>query len=291
MISPAYADLQGTGTVISAYSSSGSPNKTESITITYPAAGVVGSSKRTSLRQALASISVDNSVTFDTAVGFYVSYYFRTEGGQIPAVVGTPYSTSNYTGYYYNQNNVRGTASVEVTTFTPASQSGYYNAEGATLKVNYVASSEAPIKGLSITSNYASNYFTQTNAFYMYPYITSAKLVEVTSSAELEGLQNIANQIAGQNDILNAMYGDIMEVLNAIYSRLGDMQETMNLANSYFNSMVNYLNSINTNTAQIYSLLQSQFQLLIAAINTASSDIQGAISKQTATTCVVRSSC
>lgn len=287
MISPASA-LSGTGNVSYAYrpisSTSSSPNAVSLTDVLFPASMQSVELNRTQYF-GLAAISTDDTFAIEESVGFYVSYYFEILNTSYDlTITGDPSNSSAYSCIYYNSAGTQGTVigGPTVTNFTPASTTSSTVTPGITLKCNFEGSSELPINRLSITCDYTNNFF-------IYPssgstknlVITSASVVEVGSSEELQALQGLANQIAAQSQILSAMYGDIMEVLNAIYSRLGDMQETMNLANSYFNSMVNYLNSINTNTAQIYSLLQSQFQLLIAAINTASSDIQGAIAKQT----------
>lgn len=286
MISPASA-LSGTGNVSYAYrprtSTGTSPSAVSVTDVLFPASM---QSVQLSSTQcfSLGAISTDDTFAIEESVGFYVSYYFEILNTSSElTIIGDPSNSSAYSCIYYNSAGTQGTVigGPTVTNFTPASSSSTVT-PGITLKCNFEGSSELPINRLSITCDYTNNFFIYPNTTASKNLvITSASIVEVGSSEELQALQGLANQIAAQSQILSAMYGDIMEVLNAIYSRLGDMQETMNLANSYFNSMVSYLNSINTNTSQIYSLLQSQFQLLIAAINTASSDIQGAISKQT----------
>lgn len=100
-------------------------------------------------------------------------------------------------------------------------------------------------------------------------------------ASDLDALEGIADSIAAQSEIMSAMYADIMSLLNDLYKRLGDMQAVEELTNTYFAQLIPLVNSINTNTANIYSLLQTQFQLLRTLIATESDDIQAAIEKQT----------
>lgn len=71
--------------------------------------------------------------------------------------------------------------------------------------------------------------------------------------------------------------GDILAVCNSIYERNGSILEAQQLTNAYFEAIIPVLNSISTNTANIYSLLSQQFSLLISTIESESDDIQTTI--------------
>lgn len=111
-------------------------------------------------------------------------------------------------------------------------------------------------------------------------FVPSAVLITGESST-IDAMEGIADSISQQSQIMSAYYGDIMELLNDLYSRLGDLQAVQETANAYFAQLIPLVNSINTNTANIHSLLQTQFQLLRTLIATESGNIQDAIEQQT----------
>lgn len=90
-------------------------------------------------------------------------------------------------------------------------------------------------------------------------------------------LEEIAWSVAEQNNILSAMYADILAVCNSIYDRTGSILEAQNLTNQYFAAIIPLLNNISSTTSNIYSLLSTQFSLLISTIESESDDIQSAI--------------
>lgn len=108
--------------------------------------------------------------------------------------------------------------------------------------------------------------------------ITSFRVITTDASAATAAqLEEIAQSVAEQNNILSAMYGDILAVCNSIYERTGDLLTAQNLTNQYFASIIPLLNNISSTTSNIYSLLSSQFSLLISTIQSESDDIQAAI--------------
>lgn len=111
--------------------------------------------------------------------------------------------------------------------------------------------------------------------------VTPSVVLVTGAASDLDSMEGLADSITQQSEILSSMYGDIMSLLNDLYARLGDMQAVQELTNTYFAQLIPLVNSINTNTANIYSLLQTQFQLLRSLIATESDDIQAAIEQQT----------
>lgn len=200
-------------------------------------------------------------------------------------------SPNNTYGEYEDSNGTLhriNLSSSDISAWVPALNYPYLSPTGYTVKCSFEASPEFPIYNPSIWSD---TYIDLGDTFCFYnigpdttpaTIITSARLISGRTSAEIEGLENIADQIAAQSQILSAMYGDIMAVLNSMYSRLGDIQAVLELSNTYFQSIVTILQSIDATTVDIYNLLASQFELLISTVNTASSDIQSAIASQTA---------
>ena len=108
--------------------------------------------------------------------------------------------------------------------------------------------------------------------------ITSFRVITTDASAATAAqLEEIAQNVAEQNNILSAMYADILAVCNSIYERTGDLLTAQNLTNQYFASIIPLLNNISSTTSNIYSLLSTQFSLLISTIQSESDDIQAAI--------------
>lgn len=107
--------------------------------------------------------------------------------------------------------------------------------------------------------------------------IPSFQVIATEKSGDLAALENIADAITAQNDILSAMYGDILAVCNSIYSRTGDMLQAQQLANEYFQQVIQKIAEIQSTTADIYSLLGNQFKLLIDTINSGVVSVTDAI--------------
>lgn len=222
------------------------------------------------------------------SVGVYVSYYIKTVtsyssfSGSIPSFV---------FGYKNHMALDGDGGAAEVSTFTPASYDAGHYTIGITLKGKTVADEGYYISDPyftrfdSVSDNTLYDYRVTTKADSNEQYgilvVPSMQVVATETSADLEALEGIADKIAAQSDILQAMYGDLVSVCNAIYERTGDMLTTQQTANNYLSQIATYLNSLNSTTSNIYSLLGTQFAALIAAVNTASTDIQAAIEAQT----------
>lgn len=93
-------------------------------------------------------------------------------------------------------------------------------------------------------------------------YIPSFSVVHTESSADLDALESVADQIAEGNDIARAMYGDIMAALNAL-------KDDTALMASYINDCLTYLNSIETATIGTYNLVASYLHNLASIAQTA----------------------
>lgn len=242
-------------------------------------------------------MSVDNVLSdteflYEGAVGLYFSWFFFANAH------GTGdwgYQSPQYDGFYTNMYGQEGTIfNLEYDTFRPVTDLKYPS-QGWTYKAQFLGTPESPISGLGLkrASSGAQCYFvhdslpTGTNADKSTTFglcVPSARIIGVESTAELDALENMADSIAAQSEILSAMYGDLISICNAIYERTGDMLEAQNLANQYFAQLIPILNIISSNTgdiasttANIYTLLQNQFQLLISTINQESGEIQDAI--------------
>lgn len=232
-------------------------------------------------------VTSDSGGGFNSAVGLYFSYYFSFKSSAKFVEYGNP-STSYFKvgGLETSTTSFTYTPVSNVYTFTPAATK---SSEGVSIVGRALATEGDPLKnvGLYAVSSSGSvgrpqSYVKISSADVFTFSITNARIVGVTSSAELDALESMASEIAEQNDILQAMYGDIVAICNSIYQKTGEMVQAQQLANQYFASMVPILNDIKTTSSNIYALLSSQFAALISAVETASTDIQAAIAAQTA---------
>lgn len=179
------------------------------------------------------------------------------------------------------------TSPVSVSTFVPSVDPNLYPvvSQGYRFKSQVNLSAYAPVSDYYFLGGNQFRLFSnesagQFNALVSY-FVPSVSFIVSESPDDLAALEGIADGIAAQSQVLNSMYGDIMALLNDLYARLGSIQQVQEVANSYFSQMIPLLQGINTNTANIYSLLQTQFQLLRTLIATESDDIQAAIDQQT----------
>lgn len=235
----------------------------------------------------LGSLDLADDGSFYTgAVGVYFSYFIYC-----PVIKSLVSSPAPPTTRYKNHLGQDGTGDkmVKITSFTPVgitpgAASGY--TRGYSVNAQFLGSEDAPISHLRVVGSASSVIANcdSTEALYDGSELVFASLraVGTETSAELSELENIADGIVAQNEILTAMYGDIMAVLNAINTQTGDIIETQRLANTYLSAIKSTLATLSNTTTNIYSLLSAQFSALISAVNTASTDLQAAISTQTA---------
>lgn len=228
-----------------------------------------------------------NSSGFESAVGLYFSYYFSVDSSYQLTEYGNPsLSYFKVGGLETSTTSFTYTPVSNVYTFTPAANK---SSQGVSIVGRALATEGDPLKNVGLYAVGSGGQIGKPQSFIAVGsprtatfVITNARIVGVTSSAELDALESMADAIAEQNDILQAMYGDIVAICNSIYQKTGEMVEAQKLANQYFAAMVPILNDIKSLNSSIYSILSTQFAALIAAVETASTDIQAAISAQTA---------
>lgn len=107
--------------------------------------------------------------------------------------------------------------------------------------------------------------------------VTSYRLVYTSSSSELDQLEDIANSIAAQSEILSAFYGDIVAICNEIYQRLGDMQQTQEEANALLSSLISLLNTTNSKISSLNQAMSTYFELVLKSLANESLSIQDCI--------------
>lgn len=228
-------------------------------------------------------IFTDSNTLFSSNVKIYASYYFKTFYQNTFYPESDDYlNPSNWSVTYVNDYGETGTGTLdeyrEITGNSLAINNATY-----VLEASLVGSELHPVRDIRV-------FRTDPNTgFYMYarsnyPMIVfpSIRVITTQYSAEMEALDNVASEIASQSDILLAMKGDIVAILQDIYAMTGDMYIAQNLLNGYIQQMLPLIQNINQTTTNIYGLLSSQLAALETAIETASTTIEAAIEAQTA---------
>lgn len=201
-----------------------------------------------------------------------LSYYFTCK---YPA--GVANSTAGVSGVYLDVNGGSHAFDPTVGTFTPTFDSSYPPAgDGLQIVAQFdveTSSTEPPIPyPITIQRLFFDNktHYVETGDVEkdVGLKITSLQVIQSSApTAELNQLKDIAAGIAQSNQILSAMYGDILAVCNSIYERTGSILQAQQKTNELFSSIIPILNSLNTNVANIYSTLNTYFNLVIKAID------------------------
>lgn len=229
-----------------------------------------------------------NSSGYSSAVGLYLSYYMAMSDTSLTFVeYGNPALSYFKVGVLETSTNTFTYTPVSnVYTFTPSAPK---SSQGVSIVGRALAHEGDPVKNIGLYAVSASGSigvpqtYIKVNADKHVTFnVTNARLVSVETSGELDALEKVADSIAAQNDILQAMYGDIVAICNSIYQKTGDMVAAQEQTNAYFSQLIPILEEIKSTNASIYSLLSTQFAALIAAVQTESGNIQAAISAQTA---------
>lgn len=232
-------------------------------------------------------VSTDADVFFDSVTDIYFSFYPYTTSSNTLYYYGDPYNASNWHGNYINSQGQWGSlSSVELDTFAPVTSNKYHR--GVSLVARYVGSEGLPISQLTLGTAVldGTTFVPSLNAWgfrdtdpvaHVLYYITSLRVITSDSTADSEAIADVANQIGAMSDVLQAKLGDIAYIVQLIYEETQDINATLEICKGYFQSMLDAIENIDGTVTDIYSLLDTQLQMLIAAINTASSDIQSSI--------------
>lgn len=201
-----------------------------------------------------------------------LSYYFTCK---YPAEVAN--STAGVSGVFLDVNGGSHAFDPSVGTFTPTFDSSYPPVgDGLQIVAQFdveTSSTEPPIPyPITIQRLFFDNktHYVKTGDVEkdVGLKITSLQVIQSSApTAELNQLKDIAAGIAQSNQILSAMYGDILAVCNSIYERTGSILQVQQKTNELFSSIIPILNSLNTNVANIYSTLNTYFNLVIKAID------------------------
>lgn len=213
----------------------------------------------------------------ESAVGVYISWFFASSS----SVCQSTGVMQSFTGQYNNHEGNTGTLpSVDVDDFTPSGYSNY--SIGHSVKAQFEGTPDLPISNIILKGSTSASSASWKNtaggsSYSQYLVVPSFRVVTTEYSAELDAMEEMADAIAQQNEMMQAMYGEIIALCNAIYTKCGDLETAINTTNSYCSAMLEALGDIATTTNNIYTLLGTQFALLISTIQTESSNIQDTI--------------
>lgn len=250
--------------------------------LTYTMSSEEKALKPASIGIGFSNFSLSSNDWMSGAVGLYVSMYidslsfspsgydwFNRSASQLESL---------YTAYFEDHVGNEQTSSVTVSSFNPALASV---SQGYTFKAHVVAPQEAPISELGIrSSGVGFSYLNSSDSYELLGlrlYIPSCTVVVTSNSDELAALENMADSIAAQNQILSQFYADIISVCNQIYVRLGDLQAAQEEANRLFSNVISLLNTTNGKLEAINMAMSTYFELLINQLKQEGIDIRTAI--------------
>ena len=223
---------------------------------------------------------------FSGAIGLYTSFYFIVGDGNISGTwqdvpAGSVFA-NRYQFFYVDHLGVEHVTSLTSSGFTPA-VTGSSVSPGYTFKASFVADQGEPISALGFKAINLNEYLKFHPASVLsYPTVSlvfpSCTVVVTSNSDELAALENMADSIAQQNQILSQFYGEVIQVCNQIYQRLGDLKAAQEEANALFSQVINILNTTNGKLSAINQAMSAYFEILIAQLKQEGIDIRTAIS-------------
>lgn len=207
------------------------------------------------------------------AVGVYFTFYYSFTGGTL-----TESNISNLANdwipVYYDQNGLQQNISDFDVTILPriandsssmVSFSGNVSLSGADTLTRF----QALRANYDSAGNFALVDFSSSVYATLLLVVPSFSIVATEASADLEALENIADQISQNNAIMQAMYGDIMSALNAILEKTGSLEAAQEVANAYILQVVQQLQQLNSTSSSIYTLLSTYLHYLQQIAQTA----------------------
>lgn len=286
LVVPASAadDLTGTGTFRYLYDGYDSndvspivpqvPITPGSLEIAFPATdfgrGIFYTNYRNLLPRRAYSIALDRYTFYaeelSGSVSVYLSFYFLFN----PADSNVGNMSHSWQGepevelQYVNAVGGTGTAPVEYSTFDAAPYTGYV------LKGSTFADELEPISDPALVRTISTWYwywigsFSSEGGSLFRCMVPSARIISAASSADTEYLESIADEIAQGNQQANAFYGDIMAILNEIYSKESEIALGVDQIAGYILQVLNELTSIGDDVQSMYSLMSTYLHYLEA---------------------------
>lgn len=227
------------------------------------------------------------AVSATGSVGVYLSFfYYSVSTG---ARQSKEPLASDFSLYTYDLGGSQHKGSVSISKFWPSS-SFVSMSDGVSVVGRINGSAGSPLRLDSLNLNTGGySYSWNSNRFSFVPVsgdfpandagmrITSFRVVTSGSSEALDAIEDMASNIAAQNQILSQFYGDIVAVCNQIYNRLGDLQAAQEEANRLFSNVISLLNTTNGKIEAFNMAMSTYFELLINQLKQEGIDTRTAI--------------
>lgn len=213
--------------------------------------------------------------------GIYLSCYYRSSDSakQNHAPTSSDFSLV----YKSSSTGVSSSYPVSIKLFAPSSS---YNSlsDGVTVSARFTQSVTDTVSDWRLVNgsvnvpSWTFDTVGSTTRFYGGSFVvTNAQVVSTATNDELDALENMASNIAEQNQILSQFYGDIVAVCNQIYNRLGDLQAAQEEANALFSQVIALLKTANGKIEAINMAMSTYFELLINQLKQEGIDTRTAI--------------
>ena len=218
---------------------------------------------------------------FSGAIGLYCSFYSVVGSGSVSGSWFAYPDASDYQMFYIDHLGAEHIGPVSISSFTPVSD-GSSVSLGYSFKASIIAEQSEPVSAVGFSSKYAAQFFsfTPVNAItnpsvsLVFP---SCTVVVTSNSGELAALESMADNIAAQNQIMSQYYGQIVQVCNQIYQRLGDLQAAQEECNALFSQVINLLNTTNGKLSAINQAMSAYFEVLINQLKQEGIDTRSAV--------------
>lgn len=204
------------------------------------------------------------------SITLYVSYFFNFTGSTVSNSYNPVYIPSDYSSRYMDSNGAYQDATITTDTYEPNVTTTHSNGYNVTVKVT--GSDIQPV-GLPDLSFVGSKYY-QVRVSNSYGasgaiIIPSFRYVSTETSAETDALEDMADAITSQTEIMQAFYGDIVAILNVMNGKFDSLQAAADLVNTNLQSIITALGGLNTTASNIYSLLGTYLHYLESIAQTA----------------------
>lgn len=223
----------------------------------------------------------DVNTSSEGTYGIYLSCYYRASDS---AKQNHAPSSSDFSLVYKSSNTgVSSSFPVSIKLFAPSSS---YNSlsDGVTVSARFTQSVTDTVSDWRLVNgsvdvpSWTFDTVGSTTRFYGGSFVvTNAQVVSTATNDELDALENMASNIAEQNQILSQFYGDIVAVCNQIYNRLGDLQAAQEEANALFSNVIELLKTTNGKIEAINMAMSTYFELLINQLKQEAIDTRTAI--------------
>lgn len=250
------------------------------VDVTLPISGVQREEARAGLITNGMRLSL-GELEFTSPVSIYINGYYRnSHSGASIFVIGDPWAPANYeVKYTYDNSDIVNQPISGISEFTPIDEASMaYVGKGIGLYAKVDASDAHPVKDILVRPiNECGWKRGGANSLKGFWYWTSVRVISAETSAELDELNNIAQQIVAGNETLEAMLGDVVSLLQQIYAITGDINIAADRTVDLLNTMLDYVDGIEGQLTDIYGLLSGFFTSITKLLKDQHSELMGSL--------------